>query len=142
MLDDLLSRLSFVRRVSGGYRALCPVHAEHTPSLSIREIDGAVAAHCFGCGAGTRAVFSAVGLPWAGGSSEPCSPFGLAVALGRQQEGHRLREAMRAVDYARRLDRCAADLRTVATSLGDGPDAWEILETAAALERDAWSIAP
>lgn len=50
-VEDLLPRLEAVRRSSRGYMARCPVHADHSPSLSIREADdGRILVHCFsGC---------------------------------------------------------------------------------------------
>ena len=47
---------------AGKYSALCPCHAEKTPSLVIKEDDGNVICHCFGCGANGVDVVNALGL--------------------------------------------------------------------------------
>ena len=63
-IENILSRLDKVKSLGGGkYTALCPVHSEKTPSLSLRETDeGAVLIHCFGCGANGIDVVGATGL--------------------------------------------------------------------------------
>ena len=62
-LDHLLSHLDKVKRTGPGtYQACCPAHADHSPSLSVRELeDGRILLHCFaGCEA--HEVLSAAGL--------------------------------------------------------------------------------
>lgn len=63
-IDNILGGLDKVKSLGGGrYVALCPVHSEKTPSLSIRELDDdRVICHCFGCGANGVEVVSALGL--------------------------------------------------------------------------------
>jgi CHC2-type zinc finger protein len=63
--DRLLSALERVRaKGESKWVALCPVHAEKTPSLSIDLLpDGTVLAHCFGCGANGQQVAEALGIP-------------------------------------------------------------------------------
>lgn len=63
-LQNILNKLDKVKRVnSTQYKALCPVHNEKTPSLSIKEAsNGDVVAYCFGCGANGIEVVSALGL--------------------------------------------------------------------------------
>lgn len=78
-IENLLSRLSGVRKSGSGWVARCPAHEDRKPSLSIGEgRDGTVMIHCFaGCSA--EAVVDALGLelkdlfPSAGGlaSSQP-----------------------------------------------------------------------
>lgn len=52
-IETLLSRLHKVKRRSNNqWMACCPVHQEKTPSLSIKDDNGTVLIHCFGCGAG------------------------------------------------------------------------------------------
>lgn len=65
MIDRLLSALQRVRaKGDSSWMALCPVHAEKTPSLSIDLLaDGTVLAHCFGCGANGQQVAEALGIP-------------------------------------------------------------------------------
>ncbi len=49
-LDHVLSRLTKVNKVNGGYMARCPAHEDRTPSLSVTERDGRVLVNCFaGC---------------------------------------------------------------------------------------------
>lgn len=64
-VDRLLSALQRVRaKGDSSWTALCPVHAEKTPSLSIDLLpDGTVLAHCFGCGANGQQVAEALGIP-------------------------------------------------------------------------------
>ncbi len=49
-LVDLFDGVTTVRKVRGSVKALCPFHAEKTPSLSIDPARGLY--HCFGCGVG------------------------------------------------------------------------------------------
>jgi hypothetical protein len=62
--QDILNRLDAARATGAGrWVARCPVHADQTPSLSVRELDdGKVLAHCFGCGANGEDVAVALGL--------------------------------------------------------------------------------
>lgn len=119
--------------------ARCPCHDDRTPSLSVREIDGRPACHCFGCGAGTRDVHAVLGLPW-DGPAEPLADFARALAFGRRQNGHRHREVYSAADAARPLLKEADELRRDATILGDCDEAWEFADTAAALELQARNL--
>jgi hypothetical protein len=50
-VESILARLRGVRHSGGGWQARCPAHADHSPSLSIREgSDRRVLLHCFaGC---------------------------------------------------------------------------------------------
>jgi len=66
MIDRLLSALKRVRAKGDGasWMASCPVHAEKTPSLSIKlEQDGTMLMHCFGCCANGVQVAEALGIP-------------------------------------------------------------------------------
>ncbi len=49
--EKVLDRLEGVRQVNGSWKALCPAHDDHEPSLSIREgVDDCVLLKCFaGC---------------------------------------------------------------------------------------------
>lgn len=65
-LPLLLGALVGVRARPSGcdWWALCPVHRERTPSLSLKLLpDGAVLVHCFGCGANGLDVCAALQLP-------------------------------------------------------------------------------
>jgi hypothetical protein len=61
--DILLSRLDKVRQTGAGkWMALCPAHADKSPSLSIRVLEGErILVHCFS-GCEVHAVLEAVGL--------------------------------------------------------------------------------
>lgn len=49
-VEEVLSRLSGVRKSADGYVALCPAHADKNPSLSIDECDGKILLYCHaGC---------------------------------------------------------------------------------------------
>lgn len=49
-IQDVLAVLKRVRRQGSGWRACCPVHDDHNPSLSIVEKDGRILLHCHaGC---------------------------------------------------------------------------------------------
>jgi putative DNA primase/helicase len=45
-LREFLGRLKGVRRSGSGWMALCPVHEDHDPSLSIREDGGRILLYC------------------------------------------------------------------------------------------------
>jgi 5S rRNA maturation endonuclease (ribonuclease M5) len=64
ILDRVLDRLEGVRPRRGGYRALCPAHADRNPSLSISEgDDGRVLLYCH-AGCSPEAVLGSIGLDW------------------------------------------------------------------------------
>jgi putative DNA primase/helicase len=49
-LQDLLGKLSHVRKTASGYVALCPAHDDKKQSLSVTEKDGKILLHCHaGC---------------------------------------------------------------------------------------------
>ena len=49
-LQEVLSRVNGAQRCGDGWRALCPAHDDHNPSLSIAEKDGKLLLHCHaGC---------------------------------------------------------------------------------------------
>lgn len=62
-VDNLLSRLDKVKRTGQGrYIALCPAHADKSPSLAIRETnDGKILIKCF-ANCSVHEIVSAVGL--------------------------------------------------------------------------------
>ena len=61
-IDMALARLDGVTQTGKSYKALCPVHGDKTPSLSVKEgDDGRVLLHCFaGCCVGE--IVAAMGL--------------------------------------------------------------------------------
>lgn len=65
MLDNILNALDKVKKTRGkSYTALCPVHKDSKPSMTITETNkGDVLIHCFSCGAKGTDVVKALGLP-------------------------------------------------------------------------------
>ena len=63
-IETILNALDKVKRKSAGkWVALCPCHAEKTPSLAVTEnSDRSVMMHCFGCGANGMAVVESLGI--------------------------------------------------------------------------------
>ena len=62
-IENILARLSKVRKSHRGYQACCPVHQDKHPSMTITETDdGKVLIHCFACGARGTDVVEALGL--------------------------------------------------------------------------------
>lgn len=83
-ISDVLQKLDGVKRAGDQWKALCPVHRERTPSLTVKVgADGKVLTHCFGCGASHDAVMEALGLSdEKPRSAEPfVQPEGKAFAL-------------------------------------------------------------
>lgn len=62
-IEMVLDALEKVRQNGESYTACCPVHDDKTPSMSLKEADGKVLIHCFGCGANGIEVVQALGLP-------------------------------------------------------------------------------
>jgi len=61
-IQTILSKLQKVRNRGGGkWMACCPVHQEKTPSLSIKDDNGHILIHCFGCGASGVDICGAIG---------------------------------------------------------------------------------
>jgi hypothetical protein len=61
-LSQLLQRLELVKKSGSGFSARCPVHDDHSPSLSIKEgDDGRVLVHCH-AGCPPQEVVAALGL--------------------------------------------------------------------------------
>ena len=63
MLKVILDRLDKVKTVGNETWACCPVHKENNPSMSLREADGKIIAHCFACHATGVEIVEALGLP-------------------------------------------------------------------------------
>ena len=51
-LVDVASQFGTVKRTGAAYKALCPWHDDHHPSLSIYNRNGLWKCHCFSCGKG------------------------------------------------------------------------------------------
>ncbi len=59
--ENVLSKFSIKSSQGNTYKAICPAHEDHSPSLSIRIEDERVLLHCF-AGCSTDAVLASVGL--------------------------------------------------------------------------------
>jgi hypothetical protein len=99
IVTRLLDRLSGVRPTgTGRWIARCPAHDDHSPSLSIRDIDDRVLAHCFaGCAVGD--VLSAVDLTLADLYARPLLGAGPAGGHSRIQSRLFARDALMALDH-------------------------------------------
>lgn len=59
-LEMLLARLKKARRTANGqWVACCPAHADKSPSLAIKAVEGTILLHCFG-GCSVEEVLGAV----------------------------------------------------------------------------------
>ncbi len=91
-LVELFEGVTKVQKVRGSYKALCPFHAEKTPSLSIDPVRGLY--HCFGCKAGGD-VFSFVqqtqGLSFPEAVETLADRYGVAIRRNPQAKQHRQR---------------------------------------------------
>ena len=102
-LVELFEGVTTVRKVRGAVKALCPFHAEKTPSMSIDPARGLY--HCFGCGVGGD-VFTFVqetqGLDFAGAVEMLADRAGIVVrrAPGAAKRSERRRRLIKAVEAA------------------------------------------
>lgn len=73
MLDQFLNQLDKVRKSGKDYYAVCPVsnHSGKRRTLSIREENGIIMAHCFSCGAKTKELASTLGIKFENRSNTP-----------------------------------------------------------------------
>lgn len=60
-INDVLKRLSKVRRTGKGFSAVCPSHDDTRPSLSVCEEDGKVLLHCH-TGCSVQSIVKSMGL--------------------------------------------------------------------------------
>lgn len=61
-IAELLTRLDKVTGKFPKWKAICPAHADKSPSLSIKEIsDGTILIHCF-AGCGPSDIMDAIGM--------------------------------------------------------------------------------
>jgi hypothetical protein len=85
--NNLLTRLRRVRRAGAGFVALCPVHHDTRPSLSIFPWNGGWLTKCHACNVCTSDVLTAVGLN--GRETKhpltPCSPNGDQTRLAERR---------------------------------------------------------
>ena len=61
-VETILSKLEKVKKTGfNRWIARCPCHTDKTPSLAVRDDNGTVLIHCFGCGAAGPGVCEAIG---------------------------------------------------------------------------------
>ncbi|MDH3419123.1 MAG: DNA primase [Gammaproteobacteria bacterium] len=151
-IDDLIARADIVEIVGNRvsltkagreYKAVCPFHAEKTPSFTVSPTKGFY--HCFGCGAhGTALGFlmqydnlefldavealadiCSVAVPKTTTSEERAPTHNLFDLLGQADALYRqtLRDSQTAIDY---LKARGIDGQTAARfGMGYAPDAWD-----------------
>jgi hypothetical protein len=62
-IGAFLSRLQKVKKTGPGrWMACCPSHNDKHPSLAVKDDNGVIVFHCFGCGAGGIEICNALGL--------------------------------------------------------------------------------
>ena len=112
-LDTILNGLDKVRKVGDGWKALCPAHDDHNPSLSIRESrDGNVLVKCRS-GCSQNEVITALRSMGLWGSSD---------GIARPRPTPRVRDtAQEDADDSRRM-RQASRLYKAASAVTDFPD--------------------
>jgi hypothetical protein len=147
----VLVKLQGVRRTGHSWVALCPVHADRTPSLAIAEGAEGMALVC--CRAGCRSgdVLAKVGLSWRDlfPSRAAVRPSARPRTLtdddharrdvlteGRRLQARRARyaELNAEADSIRVCAREVREARAVATRLGPRDDVFDLLQQAAELD--------
>lgn len=146
-LEATLSRFRNVRRVGKGWTAECPAHEDRSQdSLKIDLREERILLRCF-AGCTFVDVVRAANLPQGILGSTVRSMPSRELPLAEQAFQSVLHHAKRllpawdtypAIDWAKAQDRTVALLRGRATQLGDCPEAWDLLEEAAAIERHVW----
>src|SRR6516162_10929620 len=86
-VENILERLSRVRRNAIGWTARCPVHDDRRPSLSITEREGKILLHCFG-GCTAEAICTALGIHLRDLFTEPESTSNPLPRLVRDVQQH------------------------------------------------------
>lgn len=103
--EILLQRLNGVQRAGSGWRARCPACGGKSRKVAIREADGKVLLHCFGCG-DAPAVLASVGLTWA--DLQPPKTWPETPA-----ERHKARRALREMGWSAALQTLALEATVV-----------------------------
>lgn len=158
--DQLIVRLDGLRKNKRGWTARCPAHDDRANSLSVAlGDDGRLLVNCF-ARCRPQAIVEALGLELAdlfadGSRGRHAGRRRQAPALtpldeARRevlQEGRRQRGRLapylntyRDADLHRGLTQVAAGAQDVATLLGDTGEAWQLVDVAAALQREAFSL--
>ena len=101
-VEDILERVSRVRRNTRGWTARCPAHDDRGPSLSVAERQGKILLHCFaGCTA--EDICTALGIHLRDlftGPEPPAKPLP-SVVRDVQQHIHDLRSRLTPKDRKR-----------------------------------------
>lgn len=97
-IDVVLGRLDGVARSGNSFKALCPVHGDKTPSLSVKEgDDGRVLLHCFS-GCRVEEIIAAMGL-----NMSDLFADGKTQRHGSKIAGVSLRELNAAIEHERQI---------------------------------------
>lgn len=97
-LEVVLQHLSGVVKAGKSFKALCPAHADKTPSLSVATgDDGRVLLHCFS-GCSVESVVTAAGL-----AMTDLFPQGATHRKAPGVSGVSLRELRQAADFERQI---------------------------------------
>jgi hypothetical protein len=125
-IEELLARLSGVRRTRNGWMALCPAHDDHSPSLSITVRNETILLYCFG-GCSYRRIVTALGLAPA---QMPASrPPDLKLKVAAQAlYAHYRKKRNQTLALWRRVEMERQQVRP------DDPEAWDRLAALAELD--------
>jgi len=146
-VQRVLERLGGVERTRRGWRALCPSHSDHHPSLDVSEgHDGRALLTCR-AGCRTLDILEALGLRWSDLFVSGSAPARRSRALTADDQARRdvLAETRRQLarldfelytdaDTLRACARAVTEARAVATRLGPSDAVWDLLAKAAELE--------
>jgi hypothetical protein len=152
-LDDLLPRLSGVRKRGRGWAAACPAHddaSRDTLSIALGDDGRKVLLHCW-AGCEFRTITSALGFARPGlpvPHGRPLAPLAAARAMILREARHQrwARPGVRleyvAADLLRAWRSAARALHEVATELGHPDDncTWVIVALASEFERECFSL--
>jgi CHC2 zinc finger len=143
---DIFERHLDLAPLRGRRRGLvvCPFHRDGTPSLSV-DLDAAIF-HCFGCGeqGGRNRFAELIGESHAGGHSRPRptesllqQARGAVLQIARRQAGARpeVQLAYAFADRVRMSLRAVRSLRELATVTDGEEQRWQVLASAARIER-------
>jgi hypothetical protein len=154
--DEFLGYFARVRKVGlNKWKALCPAHDDHDPSLGLTLVPDKWLVKCWSRGCNVRTIVAGArlemadlflrdrpfdGKRWAAPMSAS-SPLERAhsevLDEARRQPWSRHLDLYAASDSIRAAHRLAAEARALATGLGDTDRGWELAVIANALERDA-----
>ena len=132
-VETVLSRLQKVKKTGDGkYLALCPAHADKTPSLAIKAVDDRVLLHCF-AGCETADVLSAIDLTFTDIMPNECNgdfpkekkPFYAAEVLQTIKNESQFTHFC-AMHMSKGYKLCDADLKRLAIAAATLKHAYEV----------------